>query len=119
MTFLARLTSCQSDSASCVRRATKPKQSGSVEVVTPRQKEQFDKAQLERNQVRDWLLMLMARSSAKPATKAQLWAIAKAKFGVSKNSFDGGWNIAIIELGNEHWWKPHPRAGRNAKIVCH
>lgn len=87
--------------------------------MTPSQKEQFDKAQSERNQVRDWLLMLMAQSSVKPATKAQLLAIAQSKFGVSKKSFEGGWDIAIIESGNEHWWKPYPRAGRSAKIVHH
>lgn len=87
--------------------------------MTPRQQEQFDKAQHERNQVRDWLLSLMAQSSAKPATKAQLWGIARAKFGVSKNSFDGGWDLAIIEAGNEHWWKPLPRLGGKAKAVLH
>ena len=87
--------------------------------MTPRQKEQFDKAQYERNQVRDWLLMLMAQSSVKPATKVQLWTIAKAKFSVSKKAFDDGWNLAIIESGNEHWWKSHPQKVRNAKIVHH
>ena len=87
--------------------------------MTPRQKEQSDKAQRERNQVCNWLLTLMAQSSAKPATKAQLWAIARDKFNVSKNSFDGGWHLAIMKSGNEHWWKPHPRTGRSAKIIRH
>lgn len=84
-----------------------------------RQQEQFDKAQRERNQVRDWLLTLMAQSSVKPATKDQLWAIANAKFSVSKSSFDGGWDLAIIESGNEHWWKPLPRSAGNAKGMRH
>ena len=77
--------------------------------MIPRQLAQFDKADTERKKVRDWLLKFMAQSSIKPATKAELRAIAQAKFGVSKNSFDGGWDLAIIDSGNEHWWKPSPR----------
>jgi hypothetical protein len=76
--------------------------------MTPKQQALFDKAEHERNQVRDWLLELMAQSSVKPATKAELFAIAQAKFGVSKNAFNGGWDLAIFRSGNEHWWEPLP-----------
>jgi hypothetical protein len=83
--------------------------------MTPKQRAVFDTAERERSKVRDWLLELMARSPDKPATKADLCAIAKAKFSVSKNAFDAGRNTAIIETGNEHWWEPLPRAARLAK----
>lgn len=80
--------------------------------MTPKQQAQFDKVERERNQVRDWLLELMAQSAVKPATKAELCAIAQAKFGVSKNSFNAGWDLAIFATGNEHWWEPLPRSAR-------
>lgn len=86
--------------------------------MTPRQQAQFDKADLERKKVCDWLLKLMAQSPIKPATKAELRAIAQAKFGVSKNSFDSGWDLAIIVSGNEQWWKPSPRHATK-KGLCH
>jgi hypothetical protein len=82
--------------------------------MTPKQQALFDQAERERHQVRDWLTELMAQSPIKPTTKAELCAIAQARFGVSKNSFDGGWNAAIIETGNEHWWEPLPRAARSS-----
>jgi hypothetical protein len=69
--------------------------------MTPKQQALFDKAERERHQVRDWLPELMAHSPIKPATKAELCAIAQAKFGVSKNSFDAGWSAAIIDTGDE------------------
>lgn len=87
--------------------------------MTPRQQAQYDKAERERKQVRDWLLELMAQSSIKPATKAELLAIARAKFGVSKNSFDNGWDWAIFDSGNEHWWNPSPRRSGTVRLSRH
>ncbi len=81
--------------------------------MTPNQQALFDKAERERAQVRDWLMQMMAQSPIKPATKAELCAIAQAKFGVSKNSFNAGWDSAIIVTGNEHWWEPLPRTARS------
>ena len=86
-----------------------------TEGMTPTQRALFDKAERERITVRDWLIELMAQSLDKPATKAELRAIAQAKFGVSKNAFDAGWNAAIMDTGNERWWEPLPRSARSSK----
>ena len=58
--------------------------------MTPKQKALFNRVERERAQVRDWLFGLRAQSPDKPATKAELCAIAMAKFGVSKNAINAG-----------------------------
>lgn len=83
--------------------------------MTPNQQALFDKAECERMEVRDWLLQLMAKSPIKPATKPELCAIAQAMFGVSKNSFNAGWDLAILRSGNDHWWEPLTRSARSSK----
>jgi hypothetical protein len=50
----------------------------------------------------------MMQSPHKPATKDVLREIAVHKFGVSKSSFNAGWDLAIIKSGNERWWDPLP-----------
>jgi hypothetical protein len=77
--------------------------------MTPKQRDQYDKARKEQIQVRDWLLGLMSQSPQKPATKDVLREIAIRKFRCSRTSFNGGWDWAIIESGNDHWWEPLPR----------
>jgi len=81
--------------------------------MTPSQRQLYEKAERERKLVCDWILELMTQSRDKPAIKNALREIAIKRFGVSKSSFDRGWNMAIIKSGNEHWWEPMPR--RNAK----
>lgn len=82
--------------------------------MTPNQQVLFDKAERERAQVLDWLTERIAQSPIKPATKAELCAIAVAEFGVSKNAFNAGWDLAIFRSGNEHWWEPLPRTARSS-----
>jgi len=65
-----------------------------------------DKADAERKLCRDWLLSIMRASPVKTRTKADLRAEAIACFKVSKVAFDVGWDWAIMETGNEHWWEP-------------
>jgi hypothetical protein len=67
--------------------------------MTPKQKAMHDQAERERKIVRDWLAGLMAQSPNKPATKTELCAIAVDKFGVSKSSFNVGWDWAISTPG--------------------
>jgi hypothetical protein len=78
--------------------------------MTPSQQILYDKAQRERALVCEWLMEMMRQSSQKPATKDTLRELAMEKFGVSRNSFDAGWNVAIMSSGNEHWWDPLPRS---------
>ena len=77
--------------------------------MTPAQRQLYAKAQAERDTVCNWLLALMAQSPQKPMTKDSLQNIAMQKLGVSKSSFNAGWDLAIIKSGNEHWWAPLPR----------
>ena len=44
---------------------------------------------------RDWLKTLMLPGHAKPATKDELYALAKEKLGVNRSNFDTGWDWAI------------------------
>jgi hypothetical protein len=73
------------------------------------QRKLYEKAKADRIQVCNWLLDLMMQSPHKPATKDVLREITVQKFGVSKSSFNAGWDMAIIESGNKHWWNPLPR----------
>jgi len=85
--------------------------------MTPFQRELYEKAERQHSMVRDWLLSLMKQSAQKPATKNILRRVAMEKFKVSKASFDAGWNSAIMESGNEHWWEPLARSRRGAPGV--
>lgn len=77
-----------------------------IRQLHPRQQQASEKATRERSICRDWLLEMMAHSPVKPFSKDVLRSMAMAKFGVSKNSFDVGWGLAIIESGNFHWYQP-------------
>lgn len=74
--------------------------------MNPTQRKLYETAARERSLVCDWLMELMKQSSEKPITKDILREIAIKKFKVSKQSFDAGWNMAIMRGGNEHWWEP-------------
>ena len=51
--------------------------------MTPKQRDQYDKARKEQIQVRDWLLGLMSQSPQKPATKDEINAAFKSAAGGS------------------------------------
>jgi hypothetical protein len=68
-----------------------------------------DKAEAEQKLCKDWLLSVMQESPRKTRTKADLRTEATARFNVSKSSFDVAWNWAILETGNEHWFRPLTR----------
>ena len=78
--------------------------------LSPRQQVACDLA--ERQLCRDWLLYIMAASSEKTRTKADLRDEAIERFAVSKSAFDFAWNWAIEETGNRHWYEPLPRSRR-------
>lgn len=69
-----------------------------------------DKATAERKLCRDGLRSLMRVSPVKTQTKADLRAEAMARFKVSRNAFDPGWDWAIMDSGNHAWWEPLKRA---------
>ena len=48
----------------------------------------------------------MENGKPKVATKEELWSLAKNEFGVSRSSFDLGWNLAIYDTGREDWYQP-------------
>ena len=78
--------------------------------LSPRQQVACDLA--ERQLCRDWLLYIMAASSEKTRTKADLRDEAIERFAVSKSAFDFAWIWAIEETGNRHWYDCRVRAGR-------
>ena len=55
---------------------------------------------------------IMAASSEKTRTKADLRDEAIERFAVSKSAFDFAWIWAIEETGNRHWYEPLPRSRR-------
>jgi hypothetical protein len=71
-----------------------------------------DEAEAEQKLCKDWLLSVMQGSPRKTRTKTDLRTEATARFSVSKSSFDVAWNWAILETGNEDWYKPLTRAKR-------
>src|SRR3977135_3032743 len=78
--------------------------------LSPRQQVACDLA--ERQLCRDWLLYIMAASSGKQRTKADLRDETIERFGVSKSTFDFAWIWAIEETGNRHCYDPLPRSRR-------
>ena len=82
--------------------------------LSPRQQVACDLAERQRRLCRDWLLYIMAASSEKTRTKADLRDEAIERFAVSKSAFDFAWNWAIEETGNRHWYEPLPRSRRKA-----
>jgi hypothetical protein len=64
------------------------------------------KHQEETERIRAWLRPFMEDNKPKMATKEELWAVAKKKFGVSRSSFNGGWILAIFDTGREDWFEP-------------
>jgi hypothetical protein len=71
-------------------------------------------ADTQRKLCRDWLLYIMASSSIKTRTKADLRSETIERFKVSKNAFDFAWIDAIEKTGNHHWYEPLPRSRRKA-----
>jgi hypothetical protein len=69
--------------------------------MTPSQRQLYEKAERERILVSNWILELMTQSRDKPATKNALREIAVKRFGVSKSSFDHGWNMAVWRTGHD------------------
>lgn len=63
-------------------------------------------ASIERELCQSWLLEIMRASPKKTRTKADLQNEAIARFNVSKSSFNFAWDWAIMETGNEDWYKP-------------
>jgi hypothetical protein len=49
---------------------------------------------------------MMDKGQPRFATKDELWAVAKREMGISRASFDVGWNLAIFDTGREDWWEP-------------
>jgi hypothetical protein len=69
----------------------------------------YDAADTQRKRCLDWLLYIMASSSVKTRTKADLRSEAIERFKVSKNAFDFAWIDAIEKTGNHHWYEPLAR----------
>ena len=82
--------------------------------LSPRQQVACDLAERQRRLCRDWLLYIMAASSEKTRTKADLRDETIERFGVSKSTFDFAWIWAIEETGNRHCYDPLPRSRRKA-----
>jgi hypothetical protein len=78
--------------------------------IPPRQKAAMELADTQRKLCLDWLLYIMASSSVKTRTKADLRTEAIERFKVSKNAFDFAWVDAIEKTGNHHWYEPLPRS---------
>jgi hypothetical protein len=81
--------------------------------LSPGQRAASDLADRQRRLCRDWLLYIMAASSEKTRTKADLRDEAIERFAISKSAFDFAWIWAIEETGNRHWYDPLPRSRRN------
>lgn len=60
---------------------------------------------------RDWLKTLMLPGHPKPATKDELYAVAKENLGVNRSNFDTGWDWAIWDMGREDWYESCRVAG--------
>jgi hypothetical protein len=82
--------------------------------LSPRQQVACDLAERQRRLCRDWLLYIMAASSEKTRTKADLRDEAIERFGFqrARSTSLGIW--AIEETGNRHWYDPLPRSRRKA-----
>jgi hypothetical protein len=85
-----------------------------MDKLSPRQKAASELADAQRKLCLDWLLYIMASSSIKTRTKADLRSEAIERFKVSKNAFDFAWIDAIEKTGNHHWYEPLPRSRRKA-----
>jgi hypothetical protein len=85
--------------------------------MNPIQRKLYENAARERSLVCDWLMELMRQSSEKPTTKDVLREIAIEKFKISKQSFDAGWDMAIMKTGYEHWWEPLRKKKKAAQPV--
>jgi hypothetical protein len=78
--------------------------------LPPHRQALYDAADTQRKLCLDWLLYVMASSSIRTRTKADLRAEAVERFKVSKNAFDFAWIDAIEKTGNPHWYEPLPRS---------
>ena len=61
---------------------------------------------------------IMAASSEKTRTKADLRDEAIERFAVSKSAFDFAWIWAIEETGNRRWYEPLPRCAGKQRGRC-
>jgi hypothetical protein len=77
--------------------------------LSPRQKAATELAGTQRKLCLDWLLYIMALSSVKTRTKADLRSEAIERLKISKNAFDFAWIDAIEKTGNHHWYEPLAR----------
>jgi hypothetical protein len=82
--------------------------------LSRRQQAATELANAQRKLCLDWLLYIMASSSVKTRTKADLRTEAIERFRVSKSAFDFAWIDAIEKTGNHHWYEPLPRSRRKA-----
>ena len=74
------------------------------------EKEKAAKEARERSErCREWLKTLMLPGHPKPATKDELYALAKEQLRINRSNFDTGWDWAIWDMGREDWYEPLPR----------
>ncbi len=75
-------------------------------MLTGRKKELWDKAEVERQRCRRWLLDYMLPGQPKSVTKSALREMAIRELKISKNSFDAAWISAIEDTGRHDWYEP-------------
>lgn len=81
-----------------------------IAVMIREEKEKAAREARERSErCRNWLTALMLPGQPKPATKEELFALAKEQLGVNRSNFDAGWDWAIWDMGREDWYEPLPR----------
>ena len=72
-------------------------------------KEAFETARRRRRACADWLKALMRPGQLKPATKEDLFDMARVELDINRSNFNDGWIIAIHEMGRQDWERPIPR----------
>lgn len=63
----------------------------------------------------DWIKAFMKPGQTKPATKGELFDMAKAELDINRSNFDAGWIQAIEEMGRQDWYEPLPRRSRTSQ----
>jgi hypothetical protein len=70
----------------------------------------MERAIVERERLRDWLLPHMADGKPKAFTKDEYRELATSDLGTfSKSAFDHAWIAAIEDSGRQDWYEPLPR----------